>query len=176
MMNTLHRLGWDHRLGGLRGGTAHPIPPPPGLIALQEGKGTAHADPLRDYRCPEPTDSSSYNDSRVSARPETTAFRIGTRDPAGLFAAQGQLESRERAAIGLQRRGARAQFEELERHSKAAAGRVTADPFVAAAGGAKHHRRGRGLGSAAAGAGAVPGPEAGGRRRSLPGVAPRRGL
>lgn len=68
---------------------------------------------------------------------------LGPKNPAGLFAAQGQLESRERAAIGLPKArgagggGCRAQFEEPERHSKAAAGRVAADPFVVAARGAQ---------------------------------------
>lgn len=66
---------------------------------------------------------------------------LGPKNPAGLFAAQGQLESRERADVGLPKaRGAgegRAQFEEPERHSKPAAGRVAADPFVVAARGAQ---------------------------------------
>ncbi|KAL0612592.1 hypothetical protein AAY473_019224 [Plecturocebus cupreus] len=76
------------------------------------------------------------NDSGVRARRGNTASSLGTQSPAGLSAAQGQLERREKRQlpkVGAKNTvcGARATS------SKALAGRAAADPFHTAAGGAR---------------------------------------
>lgn len=94
-----------------------------------------------------------------------TASSLGTQNSAGLFEAQGQLKSRERAAIGLSKAGGKSSIcGGRATSSKAAAGRVATDPFLAAAHGAQPPP---GAGSAAAGAGAVPGSEGGRGQCSL---------